>query len=466
MKINKFLYGVLAFCGCVVSMYLFRELFAFLSPDDLGTTLMAVGGTAATAGETMRGTVTTTKAPKADGTVEDQDINRPTISKKITKINPSLFPMDTLLRELESVPCSSFEYQYYSVRGRGVQSKIKTPYTVTGGSESGPKQITVTNAHIFSQDGNILFPTMNVDNTTKTATPVASGGLSLNPLICHIVATDSIAQDKITIYPINAAVLPALPADTPIYRLGVAKHENAGMSEDPSQMPYSDSNYCQIHMTTVSEGLYQKLSEKDVNFGLLDMREQALLDFRMTNEADALFGVKERFVDPVTRKVKYMSDGLVRKIEKHLDMGSESKITNDLLYGWCSDVFCGNNGSERRIMFYGKDFGRQMAGAATVQKQLEAGSTEIVFGITFHRISTPDGELLMKPHDLLNEYGYSKAAMVIDPANVYRAIQKPLEATELDRDKTGLSRSDDVRIDESHTLAVTNPDAHALLTVK
>lgn len=83
--------------------------------------------------------------------------------------------------------------------------------------------------------------------------------------------------------------------------------------------------------------------------------------------------------------------------------------------------------------------GGRWPGASTVQKQLEAGSTEVVFGITFHRISTPDGELLMKPHDLLNEYGYSKAAIVIDPANVYRAIQKPLEATELDRDKTGLS---------------------------
>lgn len=196
MKINKFLYGVLAICGCVVSVYLFRELLAFFSPDDLGTTLMAVSGAAATAGETMRGTVTTTKPAKADGTVDDQDINRPTISKKITKINPSLFPMDTLLRELENVPCSSFEYQYYSVRGRGVQSKVKTAYTVTAGSESGAKQINVINAHIFSQDGNVLFPTMNVDNATKVATPVASGGFSLNPLICHIVATDSIAQDK------------------------------------------------------------------------------------------------------------------------------------------------------------------------------------------------------------------------------------------------------------------------------
>lgn len=62
-----------------------------------------------------------------DGTIEEQDINRPTISKKITKINPSLFPMDTILREIETVPCKSVEYQYYSVRGRGVQSKIKRP---------------------------------------------------------------------------------------------------------------------------------------------------------------------------------------------------------------------------------------------------------------------------------------------------------------------------------------------------
>lgn len=30
----------------------------------------------------------------------------------------------------------------------------------------------------------------------------------------------------------------------------------------------------------------------------------------------------------------------------------------------------------------------------------------------------------------------------------------------------GLSRSTDVRIDESHTLAVLNPDTHAVITVK
>lgn len=464
MKNKKILYGLLSVAACVAAAALFHELTAWLLHGS-GAAL-AFAGAAATAEETVRGTVTTTKEVSDDGTVTQHEINRPTISKKLTKINPSLFPMDTLLRHVESVQSKSHEYKYYSVRGRGVQSKVTAAYTVTTGSESGAKQLSVANAHIFSADTNILLPTFEVNNSTKVAAPVTGGGFSLNPLICHIVAVDAIGQGKITVYPVNAATLPALPVDTPLYRLGVAKDEKAGMSEDPSQMPYSDSNYCQIHMTTISQGLYQRLAEKDVEFGLLDMREQALLDFRLTNESDALFGTKSEFVDPVSRKVKYMSDGLLRKVDKHLDMGSESKITNDLLYGWAADIFTGNNGSERRILLYGSDFGRAFAGADTVVKQLEGRATEVVFGITFNKIVTPDGELLMKRHDLLNEYGYGKAGIVIDPANVFRAVQKPLEATELERDKAGLSRSSDVRIDEAHCLCVTNPDTHAVISVK
>lgn len=170
MKNNKFLYGLFAVCACAVSAYLFHELLAWFAPDDLGGVLVAAGSAAATAEQTMRGTVLTTKPPKEDGTAEEQDINRPTISKKITKINPSLFPMDTILREIETVPCKSVEYQYYSVRGRGVQSKIKTAYAVSG-EASGAKQITVTNAHIFSVDGNVLFPTFEVDKTRRSPLP-------------------------------------------------------------------------------------------------------------------------------------------------------------------------------------------------------------------------------------------------------------------------------------------------------
>ncbi|MFR6635428.1 MAG: hypothetical protein ACLUQ6_12735 [Alistipes onderdonkii] len=53
-------------------------------------------------------------------------------------------------------------------------------------------------------------------------------------------------------------------------------------------MPYSDSNYCRNSHDDHGRGPLPAPFGKEVNFGILDMREQALLDFRMTNEADAL----------------------------------------------------------------------------------------------------------------------------------------------------------------------------------
>ena len=153
----------------------------------------------------------------------------------------------------------------------------------------------------------------------------------------------------------------------------------------------------------------------------------------------------------------------MRKVAKTLDKGAASAVTEDVLLGWSADIFRGNNGSDKRVLFYGTEFGKAVANCRTIYKSLEAAKTEVKFGITFNVIETNFGTLLMKYHSLFDEYGYDSMGLVVDPANVYRAIQKPLEATTLDLDKSGKSRSKDVRIDESHTLAVTNPETHALL---
>lgn len=409
--------------------------------------------------QTNIGTVTTTDAA---GNV--QNINIADVSKNITSIGRSQFPLDSILRELPSVTSEGFEYKHYSTRERGIRDTVKTPYEVTQGSEAGVKELIVNNAQIWSLDGLIMVPSVQV-NADGSCTVLSDGAVSINPLILNIVEINR-GSGKLTIQAINATTIPALAVDTILTRLGVAKHELAAFSEDPSQMPFDDFNYCQIHMTTVSEGLYQKLQKKDVNWGIIDMQEQAIMDFRLTNEATSLFGTRSKFKDLVSNKLKYTSDGLLRKIGKHLDMGAKTAIDNDLLYGWCGDIFRGNNGSERRICFYGKEFGRELAKSTTVQKQLEADKTEVVFGISFKKIETTDGTLLLKPHDLFDEYGYGKMGMVVDPGYLFRAIQKPLETTELDRDRSGQSRSKDVRIDESHALITTNAEVHATILVK
>lgn len=451
-------------CGIVAVLTVAGAIFwqnivCLLSPEVVTGSLAFAGFVGATQEQTVQGTQQTTLPGSDTDDFKSPEHNKPTISQRLSKIMPSATPLDTILREVDSVPCKSQKFEYYSVNSRGVSTKVAAPNTE--GSTGGLAEVNVATEHMFSVDGNLLVPSFSASGPNEEAKAVASG-ISFSPLVLHIVSIDRAAH-KLTVFAVNANKVPVLPADTLLYRMGVAKNELAAISDDPSALPTKDYNYCQIHMTTVSEGVYQAMQEKEIQYGLLDLKEQALLDFRMTNEVDSLFGYKREFYDPVTQKTKYMSDGMIRKITKHLDKGSASGITNDVLIGWAADIFTGNNGSDKRICFYGPEFGVALARATTVQKQLEAAKTEVVYGMTFNRIETVHGTLLMKMHNAFGLYGYSAAAMVIDPANIARAQQKPLEANRLDLDKTGQSRANAIRIDESHTLMVTNPDTHAML---
>lgn len=407
----------------------------------------------ASAAETSQGTAKVSDKPAH---------NKSTVSKVLTKIMPSQFPLDQMLRDLSTETTSSTKYEYFKVRSRAVCATVAEAVT---GSTTSLVNIKVNAAHFFSVNGNVLVPSFNATGISNAATAVAEGGLSFTPLVLHICAVDW-GTNTISVMALNATGVPDIPKDTKLYRMGTAMDELAARSEDPLSQPVKDYNYCQIHMTTVSEGVYQKLQEKEVPYGLAEFKEQALYDFRMTNEIDALFGTAQEFVDKKTNKTKYTADGLVRKISSHkFDFSNEEKLTEDHLQSMIAQLYNCSNGSDERYLYYGTELGSAIAGCRTIYKSLEAGKTEVRFGITFNRIDTNYGTLLLKYHPLFNICGYSRAGIVVDPANVYRCIQKPLEATPLDLDKSGQSRSKDIRIDESHTLAVTNPDTHAMILV-
>lgn len=446
--------AVIMFCVAFATNIFGVEILNFL-PDWLSGFLVGGGSTGFITADAFATAAETTEGGPAKVS-DDFAHNKSTVSRILTKIMPSAFPMDNILRELDTAETKSTKYEYFKVRTRGIQAQVAQTSTAAPVAT-----ITLDSAHIFSVDGNVLVPSFNATSMDSAAEAVPSGGISYSPLVLHICAI-SRAQNQITVIALNASSVPALPSGTILKRMGTAKYELAAMSEDPISKPVSDYNYCQIHMTTIGEGLYQALQEKEVNYGLAEFKEQALYDFRMTNEIDTIFGVRNQFTDP-DGKEKYTSDGLLRKITKTLDKGDAANVTEDVLLGWSADVFQGNNGSDKRILFYGTEFGKAIANCRTIYKSLEANKTEVKFGITFNVIETNFGTFLMKFHSLLNSYGYGSMGIVIDPANVYRAIQKPLEATTLELDKSGKSRSKDVRIDESHTLAVTNPDTHALL---
>lgn len=410
------------------------------------------------AAETAQGTVHASVAGvDSDGnpTVKKPEVDKDSVSKKLAKLMPSKFPLDTITREMPKGRTKSDIYRYASVLSRPLACAVKTENTAGMQVE-----IELTTTHMISLDSNLLVPKFDATGPVAAATATTGGALSVSPLILHVIGINH-GTGKVTVIALNASQVPALPKDTAMYRTGVAKDQHVAMSEDPMVLPTFDQNYCQINMATVSEAYFQKLQEKEVDWNMKDMQESTMYDFRLQSELAMLFGYGREFIDPITRRPKYTMDGFIRKIPSIRNEGSG--VTSSFMNSAMAQIYESNNGSEARICFYGSDFGLSMANNAAFQKQLEAGKTRVKFGITFNEIETNQGTLLMKKHDAFKLMGYGNAAMVIDPANFRKIVQKDLSWFDLDLEKAGKQRTNDRRIDESFTLEVTNPETHALI---
>lgn len=406
------------------------------------------------AAETVQGTVAATTVD-AQGNIKKPEVDKDTVSKKLAKLMPSKFPLDTITREMPKGRTKSDIYRYASVLSRPLTCAVKTENTAGMQVE-----VELTTTHMISLDSNLLVPKFDATGPTADAKATTSDALSVSPLILHVIGINH-GSGKVTVIALNASKVPVLPAGTAMYRVGVAKDQSAAKSDDPMVLPTFDQNYCQINMATVSEAYFQKLQEKEVDWSMKDMQESTMYDFRLQSELSLLFGYGREFVDPISRKPKYTMDGFIRKIPSIRNEGSG--VTSAFMNSAMAQIFESNNGSEARICFYGSDFGLSMANNAAFEKQLEAGKTRVKFGITFNEVETNQGTLLMKKHDAFKLMGYGNAAMVIDPANFRKIVQKDLGWFDLDLEKAGVSRSVDRRIDESFTLEVTNPETHALI---
>ena len=405
------------------------------------------------AAETVQGTVAATTAD-AQGNIKKPEVDKDTVSKKLAKLMPSKFPLDTITREMPKGRTKSDIYRYASVLSRPLTCAVKTENTPDRA------EVELTTTHMISLDSNLLVPKFDATGPTAEAKATTSDALSVSPLILHVIGINH-GSGKVTVIALNASKVPVLPAGTAMYRVGVAKDQSAAKSDDPMVLPTFDQNYCQINMATVSEAYFQKLQEKEFEWSMKDMQESTMYDFRLQSELSLLFGYGREFVDPISRKPKYTMDGFIRKIPSIRNEGSG--VTSAFMNSAMAQIFESNNGSEARICFYGSDFGLSMANNAAFEKQLEAGKTRVKFGITFNEVETNQGTLLMKKHDAFKLMGYGNAAMVIDPANFRKIVQKDLGWFDLDLEKAGVSRSVDRRIDESFTLEVTNPETHALI---
>lgn len=404
----------------------------------------------------------TVETHKADGS--KLDVNKNSVSKKLAKVMPSRTPLDSMLRNIGTGTCKSDKYEFFSIVARGIKAVVGATVTAAASIDKSTTITLSSGAHCLSKDGDLLVPNYNVSNG---AASVVSKGVAVRPLIIHIVDVDG---DTITVVGVNAPV-PAFAKDTVLYRLANAADQTIAMSHDPQSVPTKDFNYCQRNLCTVSENLFQTLQEKEVEFSMAELKEQALYDFRWQAEMTAIFGANaglgENFRDTKTGKRKLHMRGILDFPIQDIDFSQTDYNTVDIaekLNEMCEDIFAGNNGSEERLFIYGPEVATMMANSAVWQKRMDAAKTEVKWGVKWKLIETNFGTLrgVMQPgFGLLG--GYSKCALVVDPANIRRVEQVPLTSRNLDLLSAGISNSKDVVLEEAYTLEVTNPKTHAIV---
>lgn len=393
----------------------------------------------------------------------DLDVNY--VSKKVTQMRPAATPLDTIMRSISNQTIiKSFVTDYYAVDSRPLYDTVNTQYTKAGDGHAS-YDLVVNNVAMWSADDTLL-----VSGIT---------GSDNQDLVCFVVSK-SVSANTIKIQPLNGSagsgttagmiIIPAtIPANTRLVRMGTAKNELDAQHTPYAIVPVKAYNYMQIFAAQVEEGRFQREHAKEVDWNFTDYEAQNIYDMKMAMEMSFLFGYRYKFYDVTAAKERYSTGGITRYITKALEYGTggtDRTIDNATFVDWTKSIFTGNSGADTRILFGGDGLTANLLKVDTIQKQIEAKSTEAVYGITFNKIETNFGKLLYKHHGLLDYAGWGDKGIVLDINNIEKHTFKPMQITTLDLIKSGQRLADAVVIMEATGVITRYPDTHAIIAPK
>ena len=389
---------------------------------------------------------------------KSENLLRPDISKQITKIMPAAAPLDTLIREAGAhEKTNSLDFKFYSSELRPFQDELDAAFTL--GSEAASYDLTVKSIQMWQKDDGLILHGVN-----------GADGL---PLAGHIINVDR-SDSKVTVVWLNGwnptnssygegSKPPASIADeTKLGRLGNAKAELDANTDPYGHIPTDRFNYVQYHMAAVEESIWQAMHAKEVPWDIKDMQNLQLFDLRCQMEATSWFGVRRLVYDPIRNVKKYHTGGVVRFIENQIELPSGA-MTDDWFATATKKIFTGNAGSDTRYLFVGSNLNEKMMKVDYIKKQIDGKSTEFKYGLTFKKVETNFGNLLIKHHEGFNTRGFADAGVVVDMNNIRKRVFEPMRVREIDLMSSGIRKAKAYVIEETFGLEVRYADTHALL---
>jgi len=377
------------------------------------------------------------------------------LDKKLVLIRPQDTPIDTFTRTIaNNVKSESWEAGGWEIGTRETRDTVKADVA------SSATTITVDNPDMWKPGDTFIVHSASTGNDLG---PKLDGNNL--PVQCII---KSISSDALTIQRVGtlSATIPAISEDDFLCRLSPAVSELEASVEGFAIQPSDRKVFNQTHMTQVEESVIHSLLKKKVAMDFTVYKEQTLWDFKRSMELTNLFGVGG-LAKNAKGELVHLSTGMWWQMNRASEVDFSAAMSDQDWNAIGKDIFEGNNGSDRRILFAGNGLLEQIANAKSYSKQIEAKNTEMVLGLRVFKIETPFGELLVKPMGSLFEGYFSQCGMVIDPNFVKKYIMEPLTTTQLDLNTTGQRRVDNaVRIHETYSIFLENLPCHRRIVPK
>ena len=245
-------------------------------------------------------------------------------------------------------------------------------------------------------------------------------------------------------------------------RAGAAKDVT---SPELSVLPQKKTGYCQIFMMQIEENTYTKMAGKEIPFGLSEVEENVLFEYRRRMEGTWLRGHQCKIYDPEKKTYIYQTGGLLDQITKKHTVYAGALDGNAEIVDLSKAVFSGNNGSKTRYAICGSEAMARISKLQGVERRQDAVSTEVVFGITWSKMVTNFGQINMVLHEQLDEYGLSDKMIIVDP-EFLRMKRVETFSKDVKNGKDLLITNGTIVIfKETVGLAVYNPDVHCIVTV-
>lgn len=374
------------------------------------------------------------------------------VDKVLVKIRPQSNPLTVIALRAAATTSKSQVFNYYEQDTLPVSTRLKVE--IPDGSDQ--VELSTLDNKIFSKYETIIFPKMVGYDELGKETPNT-------PLMGYVIEATS---GKVKVIPVNGKLagdtvqFPKVLAGHPIIRAGRAHNEIDIQTSPYAVYPRAHEQYIQKFKCQVEESTAMKIANKEVNFTMSDMEEDALFDMLRGMSISFYMGVKRRIFDD-NRKEVYLTGGIWPMAGKDVVVGNndDDHITKEDFVNLFKQAFIGSNGSKHKTMVCGSDFMNDLS-------LLELGNEVTVtpttrFNLEFQSMKTNFGTFDVIYDESMDVIGKSKCAFVVDEDFLRRKDYAGVaESQNLDLKSSGVRDVDAKVITRGAALYLQNPNAH------